>query len=91
MPKSKHRRHGKVRRRESELRPPEKNPLPSPPWVPAVGVGLLIAGIVVLIVGYLPYVQTRFTGGLPILGSNWSLVAGFILLMGGFGFLTRWR
>jgi hypothetical protein len=91
MPESKHRRHGKVRKREYQTHAPEKKPAPSPEWVPRVGVGLLVAGLIVIIVGYLPVVIENVTGGLPVLGSNWSLVGGFILLIAGFAFLTRWR
>lgn len=90
MPKSKHRRHGKTRPREFETHAPERKPAPSPTWVPATGVTLLIVGVVVILVGYLPPVSEALSS-VPPLGSNWGLVAGFVLLTVGFGFLTRWR
>jgi hypothetical protein len=90
MPKSKHRRHGKVRKREFQTHAPERNPEPSAPWVPTAGVALLLAGLVVIILGYLPAIQ-NVTRSWPVLGANWSLVGGFTLLIAGFAFLTRWR
>jgi hypothetical protein len=33
----------------------------------------------------------RFLASWPVLGANWSLAIGFMLLIAGFGFLTRWR
>lgn len=90
MPKSKHRRGGKPRPRAHQTSPPPKNPTPSPTWVPATGVALLILGTLVILIGYLPGVSAR-TASWIWLGSNWGLVAGFILLSVGFGFLTRWR
>lgn len=90
MPQSKHRRGGKNRPRAHETAPPPKNPTPSPPWVPATGVGLLIGGTAVILIGYLDIV-TQYTRSWPWFGSNWGLVAGFVLLSAGFAFLTRWR
>lgn len=90
MPESKHRRHGRNRPRAYETATPARNPQPSPEWVPIVGTGLLIAGLLVILVGYLPAVSVLMRGW-PILGANWSLVGGFVLLITGFGFLMRWR
>lgn len=90
MPKSKHRRKGQRRPRAREMAPPPKNPEPSPTWVPATGVTLLSIGIGIIIAGYLPFVQD-VTETWWKLGSNWTLVGGFVLLAGGFGFLTQWR
>ncbi len=91
MPKSKHRRNNKTRPRPSQMAPPPvRAPDPSPDWVPRVGLGGVIAGVLVILLGYLPVVG-RFTNDLPLFGPNWSLVLGFILLAGGFGVLTRWR
>jgi hypothetical protein len=90
MPKSKHRRRGRGRPRAYETAPPERKPDPSPPWVPATGAGLLVGGTVVILIGYLP-AFSRFMAGWPLFGSNWGLVAGFVMLTVGFGFLTRWR
>lgn len=90
MPKSKHRRKGRSRPRAHETAPPEKNPEPSPTWVPAVGVGLLVTGVLVILLGYLPPINNAISTW-PGLGGNWGLVVGFVLLAGGFGFLTRWQ
>lgn len=90
MPKSKHRRHGKTRPRAFQTHAPERKPDPSPPWVPRVGAGLLVLGLVVILLGYLPVVSD-LTSGLPWLGSNWGLVLGFVILAVGFGILARWR
>ena len=90
MPESKHRRKDKVRPRPRHVAPPKRNPEPSPAWVPIAGVSLLGVGVLVILLGYLPVVQ-RFTDGLPILAGNWTLVSGFVLLVAGFLFLTRWR
>ena len=91
MPESKHRRKNKSRKRKHQKRP-VKNPEPSPPWVPRLGVTLLLVGVLVILLGYVPAVrEARFIAGLPWLGANWSLVGGFILLTAGFGVLTQWR
>lgn len=90
MPQSRHRRKGRTRPRAYQTSPPARNPDPSPPWVPATGAGLLIAGVAVILIGYLPGVS-QFTSGWPLLGSNWGLVVGFVFLIVGFGLLTRWR
>jgi hypothetical protein len=90
MPESKHRRGGKNRPRAHQTSAPEVNAKASPAWVPIVGVALLIVGVLVILIGYLPGVSS-WLGSLPGLGSNWGLVGGFILLSVGFGFLTQWR
>ncbi len=91
MPKSKHRRKNKVRPRPRNVEGPVKKPPPSPTWVPATGATLLILGVIVILLGYLPAVGRWTSAHLPGLGSNWPLVGGFVLLTAGFGFLTRWR
>jgi len=90
MPKSKHRRKGRARPRAYQTRPPERNPEPSPRWVPATGAGLLVGGVLVILIGYLPGASAAMAGWPPF-GSNWGLVVGFVMLAVGFGFLTRWR
>jgi hypothetical protein len=91
VPESKHRRKNKSRKRKHQKRPP-KNPEPSPPWVPRLGVGLLLLGVLLILLGYVPAIRTAgFVRDLPWLGANWTLVGGFILLTGGFGVLTQWR
>ena len=91
MPESKHRRKNKNRKRPRHQAPP-KNPTPSPPWVPRLGVGLLLLGVVLILLGYVPAIrQSSVIAGLPWIGANWTLVGGFVLLTAGFGVLTRWR
>jgi hypothetical protein len=90
MPQSKHRRKGKQRPRAYQTHAPAKNPTPSPPWVPVASTVLLVLGVLVILVGYLPPVSERLAF-LPLLGSNWALVVGFVLLSVGFVLLTRWR
>jgi hypothetical protein len=87
MPQSKHRRKGRQRPRAHQTVPPPKNPLPSAPWLAPLAVGLLVAGVAVILLGYL-FLQDV---GWPIFGPNWGLVAGFALIIGGFLLLTRWR
>lgn len=90
MPESKHRRKGRQRPRPSRNEVPEPNPEPSPTWVPATGVTLLVVGVLVILLGYLPPVSEAMAGW-PLLSSNWGLVGGFVLIVAGFGFLTRWQ
>lgn len=91
MPESKHRRKNKSRARKHQKQP-VKNPEPSPPWVPRLGVGLLLLGVLVILLGYVPAIRDlSFFGALPPFYSNWTLVGGFVLLTGGFGVLTQWR
>lgn len=90
MPQSKHRRKGRNRPRAYQTAPPAKNPTPSPPWVPKVGVALLVVGVLVILLGYLPVVQNWLATLAPFFG-NWGLVVGFVLLLTGFGFLIRWQ
>ena len=90
MPESKHRRKGRSRPRAHETAPPAKNPEPSPTWVPATGVGLLLGGVLVILLGYLPPVNDVISSWPPLYG-NWGLVTGFVMLAAGFGFLTKWQ
>lgn len=90
MPESKHRRKNKNRPRRNKVHQPVRNPDPSPPWVPRVGVGLIIGAVVVILLGYLPAVDD-FTNDLPLFGPNWGLVAGFALMISGFLVLIRWQ
>lgn len=89
MPKSTHRRKGENRPRASQTRPPERNPEPSPPWVPVVAVALLVVGLLIIIAGYVGL--GTITASWPIFGSNWGLIVGFVLLLGGFLTLTKWQ
>lgn len=90
MPKSKHRRKGKARPRAYQTTPPPKNPEPSPSYIGALGVGLPVLGVAVIILGYLPWVAER-TATWPPLGANNGLVLGFLLMISGFVFLIRLR
>lgn len=90
MPQSKHRRHGRNRPRAYQTHAPQKNPPPSPSWVPVTGVSLLVAGVAVVLIGNLPAVSSILRTW-PWFGGNWNLVGGFALMIVGFGFLTRWR
>lgn len=91
MPESKHRRKGKERKRPSQMAPPPKNPLPSPTWVPILGVGLILVGFATILAGYLVPPLTRLTQEWPIFAQNWPLAGGFGMLIAGFGVLTKWR
>lgn len=85
MPESKHRRKGKHRPRPRQVEGPKKNPEPSPTWIPATGAALLGLGVLVILFNYF----AEYSG--PVLGANFLLVLGFVLLAAGFGFLTQWR
>lgn len=91
MPESKHRRKGQQRPRPTRNAPPRRNPDPSPTWVPALGTGLLVGGLLLILAGYLVEPLQRLTADWPGFRSNWPLVGGFTMLIGGFAVLTRWR
>jgi hypothetical protein len=78
----------RLRKKGAFTAPPPKSPgpRPSPRWFAPVMVGLLILGLVWVVVYYLS--QSKYP--VPDIG-NWNLVAGFAVLMVGFGMLTRWR
>jgi hypothetical protein len=44
----------------------------------------------VLLLGNLPVIAS-LTSRLPVLGQNWTLVVGILLVGAGFGLLMRWR
>ncbi|MFP4636357.1 MAG: cell division protein CrgA [Nitriliruptoraceae bacterium] len=90
MPKSKHRRSGRKRPRRYETVEPERKPPPSPRWVPVTGASLLVAGVLIILLGYLPAFSALMRSW-PLFGSNWGLIGGFAVIVAGFGFLTRWR
>lgn len=81
MPESKHRRKGRRRPRPQQIAGPPVKPKPSPRWVSATGVGLLLLGAVIVIVNYIP----------NLIESNLVLLLGFAAMAAGFGFLMRWR
>lgn len=90
MPQSKHRRKGKNRPRPKQTVAPQRRPDPSPRWVPTTGVGLLIGGIAIVVLGYLPVVADAVATW-PPLGPNNFLILGFVVMIAGFVVLTRWR
>jgi hypothetical protein len=90
MPKSKHSRKGKARPRAHQTVPPVHNPEPSGTWVGPTALGLLVGGVVIILVGYLPVVS-QVIESWPPFGANNGLVLGFLLIIAGFVTLTRWR
>lgn len=89
MPKSTHRRKGKTRQRSYQSAPPERNPEPSPQWVPVLAVTLLVVGLLVIVANYV--IGGSVTASWPVFGANWGLVVGFVALLGGFLTLTKWQ
>ncbi|MFN2555804.1 MAG: cell division protein CrgA [Nitriliruptorales bacterium] len=81
MPRSRHRRKGKSRPRPQLAAGPVVKPRPSPRWVPVVGLSLIGLGLLVVLVNYLP----------GLFETNWLLLAGLVLMTGGFVLLTTWR
>lgn len=70
------------RSKRSHYTPPKPaKPKPSPKWLPYVGIGLVIAGVLLVIGAYV----------LPIPGGNLNLVIGFVMMAGGLVTLSRWR
>jgi hypothetical protein len=59
---------------------------PSPPWFAPTMVGFLVLGLVWVVTYYI----TQGDYPVPKIG-DWNLVAGFGILLVGFGLLTRWR
>jgi hypothetical protein len=90
MPKSKHRRKGRSRPRAYQTVAPVKHADPSPRWIPMTGVGLLIGGVALILLGYLPVVADRVASW-PPLGPNNFLILGFVVMIAGLVFLTRWK
>jgi hypothetical protein len=72
----------KSRSKRSNYTPPKPaKPKPSPTWMPYVGVGLIVAGILLVIASCV----------LPIPGGNVNLVVGFAMMAGGLIALSQWR
>ena len=76
MPKSKSKR----KRRQP---PPKVNPRKSDPWVGALMMTLLLAGMVILILNYVDV----FPGG----AANWRLFYGLGIITASFVVATRWH
>jgi hypothetical protein len=68
-------------KRSSYTPPKPAKPKPSPKWVPFVGVGLVVAGVLLVIAAYV----------FPIPGGNLNLVIGFAMMAGGLIALSQWR
>jgi len=78
----------RLRRKGAFTPPPPKSsaPKPNPRWFAPLMVGFLIAGLIWVVVYYLT------TGDYPIPHAGGkNLIAGFGVLLLGFGMLTRWR
>lgn len=54
---------------------------PSPRWVPWLGLGLIVLGVLVILANYV----------VDLPGGNWNLVAGFAFMAGGLLVLSQWR
>lgn len=66
----------------SPKRPPSKTkPRSSPRWLPAAGLGLILAGVAVVLLTYL----------LSLPGTGFALVVGLGLMGGGLVALSRYR
>lgn len=69
-------------KRSSYTPPPPPKPKSSPRWVPWVGLGLILVGILLVVLSYL-------VPGLP--GGNITIVVGFVLMGGGLLALSQYR
>jgi hypothetical protein len=66
--------------------PAARKKRPSPPWVPGLAVGLLVAGIAWLATYYMS--QAVY----PVASWGvWNLAVGFGLMVGSLGVFTQWR
>jgi hypothetical protein len=76
----------KSRKKASYTPPESKAPEPNPPWFVPTMLTLMVAGLVWIVATYV------FKGAYPIPGiGNWNLLGGFVLILTGFGMMTRWR
>ena len=87
MPKSQVRKK-KVYTPPSDISPAEKGASnkPSPVWLPATAVTLIVVGIGWLVVYYLSSQQWPVASW-----EYWNLAVGFGMIILGFGLATRWR
>jgi hypothetical protein len=82
-----------VRKKKVYTPPAEVRPVteatrrkPSPPWLPATAVGLIIFGIAWLVTFYIT------TGDYPVASWRyWNLVVGFGAMVSSLAILSRWR
>lgn len=70
-------------KRQRYIPPPKRKPKPSPKWVPVLMLGLLLAGVLLLVMYY--------TGLLPGGNPLWGLLGGFGLIASGFFTGVFWR
>jgi hypothetical protein len=63
--------------------PPKPKPKPSPKWVPILMLGLLLAGVAILVLYYLALLP----GDSPL----WGLLSGFGFIASGFFVGVFWR
>jgi Cell division protein CrgA len=66
-------------------RPIPKKVRSSPPWYGALVLILLIVGVAIIVINYLAHIPGVAHG------SAWGLVAGLVLIFGGFLMATRYR
>ena len=66
---------------------PRKKKGPSPVWVPALMLGLMIVGVAWLVVFYMVGSSMPLVGGLD----NYNLLIGFGFIVAGFAMSTQWR
>lgn len=57
----------------------------NPKWLLPVALTLLVAGPVWIVISYVTGAEY------PVPIGNWNLGVGFALMIGGLGFLTRWK
>ena len=89
MPKSRVRKK-KVYTPPADIQPTAattaKRAKPSPPWVPGLAIGLIVAGIAWLVTYYMTQ------GDYPVASlSAWNLAIGFGMLVASLGVFTQWR
>lgn len=75
-------------RKKTTYTPPPTAAAPktNPPWLVPTMLGLLVAGLVWVVIGYL------FSMAWPIPGiGHWNLAIGFAMIIGGLGLTTRWH
>jgi hypothetical protein len=67
--------------------PTSKKKGPSPVWVPALMLGLMLVGVAWLVVFYMVGSSMPLVGGLD----NYNLLIGFGFIVAGFALSTQWR
>jgi hypothetical protein len=79
----------KKRKKAVYVPPPasSKKKGPSPVWVPALMLGLMLIGVAWLVVFYMVGSSMPLVGGL----NNYNLLIGFGFIVAGFALSTQWR